>query len=157
MTVYPRVCREGHESLVEEVHTQLRGVTPDLVVLRVGGGGLMNGVLSGMHKVGWTDVPILAMETEGADSLNACAQAGQWVELDDITGYILSSNLVHLALITHPLLCSIAVTLGVKRVSEKSYEWLSQSQHPVIPCTVTDREAVSACINMAGRQRLWRD
>ena len=151
--------REGHESLVDEVHTQLhaqlRDVTPDLVVLSVGGGGLMNGVLDGMHKVGWTDVPVLAVETEGTCSLNACAQAGEWVGLDEITGYILSSNLVHLALIKHPLLCSIAVCLGVRKVSKRSYEWLSQ--HPIIPCTVTDREAVSACINMAGRHSLWWD
>ena len=82
------MCREGHESLVDEVHTQLRGLTPDLVVLSVGGGGLMNGVLSGMQRVGWTAVPVLAMETEGAHSLNASAQAGKWVELDKITRYI---------------------------------------------------------------------
>ena len=72
---------------MDEVHTQLHGLTPDLVVLSVGGGGLLNGVLSGMHKVGWTAVPVLAMETEGAHSLNACAQASKWVELDDITRY----------------------------------------------------------------------
>ena len=88
MTVCPHVCREGHASLVEEVHTQLRGVTPDLVVLSVGGGGLMNGVLAGMHKVGWTDAPVLAMETEGAHSLNACVQAGKLDELDEIKRYI---------------------------------------------------------------------
>lgn len=45
----------------------------------------MNGVLTGMHRAGWTAVPVLALETEGAHSLNACAKAGKWVELDDIT------------------------------------------------------------------------
>ena len=88
----------------------------------------MNGVLEGMHRVGWASVPLLAIETEGAHSLNACVEAGQWVELDDIT--------------------SIARCLGTKRVSERSFQWLSQ--HQVITTTVTDREAVSACINIAG-------
>ena len=60
-------------------------MTPDLVVLSVGGGGLMNGVLEGMHRVGWGLVPLLAIETEGAHSLNACAEAGKWVELEKIT------------------------------------------------------------------------
>jgi L-serine/L-threonine ammonia-lyase len=119
---------EGHASIVEEIQEQLHGVTPDLVVLSVGGGGLMNGVLEGMARVGWTQVPLLAIETQGAHSLNACVTAGEWVELDDIT--------------------SIARCLGTKRVCERSYQWLSQ--HPVLTATVTDREAVSACINIAG-------
>ena len=113
---------------MEEIQEQLQGVTPDLVVLSVGGGGLMNGVLEGMARVGWTQVPLLAIETQGAHSLNACVAAGEWVELDDIT--------------------SIATCLGAKRVCERSYQWLSQ--HPVLTATVTDREAVSACINIAG-------
>ncbi len=71
--------------MVEEIQAQLQGVVPDLVVLSVGGGGLMNGVLEGLHRVGWTQVPVLAMETHGAHSLFACSEAGQWVELDDIT------------------------------------------------------------------------
>ena len=114
--------------MVEEISEQLRGITPDLVVLSVGGGGLLNGVLEGMHRVGWTSVPVLAIETDGAHSLNACAEAGKWVELDDIT--------------------SIARCLGAKRVCERSFQWLSQ--HPVLTATVTDREAVSACVNIAG-------
>ena len=71
--------------MVEEVRQQLRGIVPDLIILSVGGGGLMNGVIEGLHQVGWTEVPILAMETHGAHSLAACAEAGEWVELDDIT------------------------------------------------------------------------
>ena len=64
---------------------QLGGAKPGLVVLSVGGGGLMNGVLEGMHRVGWGDVPLVAMETHGADSLAACVKAQEWVELSDIT------------------------------------------------------------------------
>lgn len=71
--------------MVEEIQAQLHGVTPDLVVLSVGGGGLMNGVLEGLHQVGWENVPVLAMETQGADSLNMCVRTGQWATLDSIT------------------------------------------------------------------------
>lgn len=74
--------------MVDEIHQQLRGLAPDLIILSVGGGGLMNGVLQGMHRVGWESVPLLAMETDGAHSLSACAEAGKWVELDDITRWV---------------------------------------------------------------------
>ena len=73
---------------MDEVAAQLQGLTPDLVVLSVGGGGLMNGVLAGMQRVGWTAVPVLAVETEGAHSLNACVRANRWVELNKITRYV---------------------------------------------------------------------
>lgn len=74
--------------MVEEIKAQLHGVTPDLVVVSVGGGGLMNGVLEGLHRVEWTGVPVLAMETLGADSLNACVRAGEWVALDKISRFV---------------------------------------------------------------------
>ena len=70
---------------MEEIQEQLHGVTPDLMVVSVGGGGLMNGVLEGLYRVGWDSVPVLAIETKGADSLNACVKAGKWVTLDKIT------------------------------------------------------------------------
>jgi L-serine/L-threonine ammonia-lyase len=41
------------------------------VVVSVGGGGLLCGVLEGMHNAGWLDVPVLAAETRGADSFAA--------------------------------------------------------------------------------------
>ena len=67
------------------MQSQLQGITPDLVVVSVGGGGLMNGVLEGLHRVGWEKVPLLAIETQGADSLNACVKAGKWVALTEIS------------------------------------------------------------------------
>ena len=70
---------------MDELQQQLRGIVPDVIVVSVGGGGLMNGVLEGMHRIGWEKVPVVAMETEGADSLAACIREGQWTELDDIT------------------------------------------------------------------------
>ena len=54
----------------------------------------MNGTLLGMERVGWGNIPFVAMETQGADSLNACVRAGNWVTLDEITRLINSSYLI---------------------------------------------------------------
>lgn len=78
------VCREGHTSLVKELEKDLRE-KPGAVVLSVGGGGLLNGVVEGLRRAGWADVPIVAMETVGAHSLNAAMKAGELVTLPEIT------------------------------------------------------------------------
>lgn len=60
-------------------------VKPGAVLVSVGGGGLLCGVIQGLKDVGWTDVPIITMETVGADCFNAAVRAGRLVTLDDIT------------------------------------------------------------------------
>ena len=47
---------------------------------------------------------------------------------------------------------SIARCLGAKRVSQKSYEWLSK--HHVTSHVVSDRDAVSACVRLADDHRV---
>lgn len=77
---------EGHSTVVTEVACSLGpGVTPGAVVVSVGGGGLLCGVVQGLRSVGWSNVPIVAMETVGADCFNAAVKAGKLVALDDIT------------------------------------------------------------------------
>lgn len=51
--------------LADEIQEQLQGVVPEAIVLSVGGGGLLCGVQQGLSRVGWTNVEILAVETEG--------------------------------------------------------------------------------------------
>jgi L-serine/L-threonine ammonia-lyase len=116
----------GNATLVEEVAAQ--GLDrPGAVVVAVGGGGLLCGVLEGMHALGWTDVPVVAVETEGAASLYAAMQAGETVDIGAIT--------------------SIATTLGARRVCERALAWTRQ--HPVISWRVSDRAAVDACLRFA--------
>jgi len=122
---------EGNSSLIEEAAQQLAGHVPGAIICVVGGGGLLCGVAAGMHKVGWESVPILAVETHGAHSFNAAVQAGELVTLPGIT--------------------SVAKTLGAARVCEESFLWTKK--HPVIPCLVTDKEAVSACLRFADEHR----
>lgn len=121
---------DGHASMITEAAAQ--APKPDAVVLSVGGGGLMSGVLQGMHAVGWQDVPLVAAETVGAHSLNAAIAADELVTLDAIT--------------------SLATSLGARRVSEEVFAWTKR--HPVVATTVTDAEAVQACLDVAKEHRL---
>jgi len=111
----------GHASLVDEVAAG--GLKPDAVVLSVGGGGLLSGVVEGLQRNGWGDVPVLAVETTGAASLHAAMQAGHTVEL--------------------PGIASVASSLGAKRVAEQALA--CTRQHPVQSHLVTDRAALEAC------------
>ncbi|MFJ4384764.1 pyridoxal-phosphate dependent enzyme [Pseudomonas sp. NPDC089408] len=111
----------GHASLVDEVAAA--GFKPDAVVLSVGGGGLLSGVVEGLQRNGWGDVPVLAVETTGAASLYAAMQAGHTVEL--------------------PRIASIASSLGAKRVAEQALA--CTQQHPVHSHLVSDRAALEAC------------
>lgn len=66
---------EGHATLVDELKEQM-AEEPDLMIVSVGGGGLMNGVVEGLKRNGWEHTHVLAVETEGADSLNRAFEAG---------------------------------------------------------------------------------
>jgi L-serine/L-threonine ammonia-lyase len=121
---------DGHASLIEEVAAQ--GPKPDVVVLAVGGGGLMCGVLQGLHACGWSDVPVVAAETEGAASLAAALTAGRPVLLPAIT--------------------SIATSLGARQVSDRAFRWTRE--HPVHSVVVSDAEAVRACLDFADDHRV---
>ncbi|HEK1690115.1 TPA: pyridoxal-phosphate dependent enzyme [Pseudomonas putida] len=111
----------GHASLVDEVAAT--GYKPDAVVLSVGGGGLLSGVVEGLRRNGWSDVPVLAVETDGAASLHAAVQAGHPVELERLT--------------------SVATSLGAKRVADQALACVQE--HPVHSVLVSDRAALEAC------------
>ena len=64
----------GHASMITELKADLKDVKPSLVVCSVGGGGLLAGILEGLSNENWDDVPVLAMETYGAESLNAAME-----------------------------------------------------------------------------------
>ncbi len=120
----------GHATVIDEVRQS--GIVPDVVVLSVGGGGLLCGIIEGLRRNDMAHVPILAVETEGADSLGASLRAGQHVEIEDIT--------------------SIATTLGAKKVASAAYEWCYR--HEVASHVVSDREAVTACLRFSQDHRL---
>ncbi|WP_248919537.1 pyridoxal-phosphate dependent enzyme [Pseudomonas entomophila] len=112
---------QGHASMIDEVAAA--GLKPAAVVLSVGGGGLLSGVVEGLERNGWHDVPVLAVETAGAASLHAAIAAGHTVELPAIT--------------------SVATSLGAKRVAEQALA--CAHNHPLHSHLVSDREALEAC------------
>ena len=51
-------------------------------MLFIDGGGLLSGVIEGLHRHGWFDVPVFGVETEGAASFRAAVEAGQTVAIN---------------------------------------------------------------------------
>jgi L-serine/L-threonine ammonia-lyase len=121
---------QGHATLVDEVFRS--GLKPDAIVLSVGGGGLLSGVVEGLHRNGWSEVPVLAVETAGAASLHEAVKAGHAVELERIT--------------------SIATSLGAKRVCERAIQW--SKEHPIRSLVVSDQNALSACERFLADHRI---
>ncbi|GLK90272.1 pyridoxal-phosphate dependent enzyme [Pseudomonas turukhanskensis] len=111
----------GHGSLIDEVVNA--GVDFDSVIVAVGGGGLLSGVIAGLERNGLGRLPVLAVETLGADSLAQSVAAGQRIELPAIT--------------------SIATSLGAKAVCKNAFA-LTQT-HAIRCATVTDLQALQAC------------
>ncbi|XP_059975387.1 L-serine dehydratase/L-threonine deaminase [Mesoplodon densirostris] len=112
---------EGHSSIVKELKETM-STKPGAIVLAVGGGGLLCGVAQGLVEVGWGDVPIITMETIGANSFHASTKAGKLVTLPQIT--------------------SVAKALGVTAVTAQALKVFQEN--PVFSEVVSDREAVAA-------------
>lgn len=112
---------EGHATLVDELVSA--GVKPDAIVLSVGGGGLLCGVAEGLRRHRWTDIPLLAVETIGADSYAQALRANELIELPGIS--------------------SIATSLGARKVCQQAFD-LSK-RHPIRNVVVSDLQAVQAC------------
>lgn len=126
---------EGHSTLVNELEQQFRArgeSPPEALVCSVGGGGLFCGAMMGMDRAGWRDTQVLAMETQGANSLNSALAAGELISLNEIT--------------------SIATTLGAKRVCAKAFEF---GQRPNVRSVVLqDAEAAMGCWRLADDERI---
>jgi L-serine/L-threonine ammonia-lyase len=126
---------DGHATMIDEVaHAGSRPAQfkPDVVVLSVGGGGLLCGVVEGLHRNRWGTVPVVAVETAGADSYARSLQAGERIEL--------------------PGIASIATSLGARKVSAQAFELAHR--HPIESKVVSDREAVEACLRFMDDHRV---
>lgn len=120
----------GHASLVDELTRQTD--KPDAIVLSVGGGGLLCGVGEGLKRNGWSDVPVVAVETRGADSYAQAMAAGKPVML--------------------PRIESIASSLGAREVCRQSLDLARQLR--IESVVVSDAEAVSGCITLLEEHRI---
>ncbi|MEO0538322.1 MAG: pyridoxal-phosphate dependent enzyme [Cyanobacteria bacterium P01_A01_bin.123] len=112
---------EGHATMIDEAVRS--GLKPDAVVVSVGGGGLLCGVVEGLHRNHLAHVPVLAVETEGAESFHKAQLAGHLIELEQIS--------------------SLANTLGAKQVCNRALQWTQE--HDIRSVVVSDQAALSAC------------
>ena len=82
------------------------------------------GLVQGLENNGWSDVPLVCMETEGANCLNLAIREDKVVSCGEIA--------------------SIAKSLGSLTVSQKLFDLTKERR--VVSRTVTDRQALEACI-----------
>ncbi|KAI5722760.1 hypothetical protein M8J76_013135 [Diaphorina citri] len=120
---------EGHTSLVQEL--VYSSPKPSCIITAVGGGGLLTGILMGLKEYGWTDVPIVAMETEGAHCFNLSMHANKKIVLNQIS--------------------SIAVTLGAASVCDELMRL--KDDFKIYSRVITDKQAVESCIQFADSER----
>ncbi|GAN01785.1 L-serine dehydratase/L-threonine deaminase [Mucor ambiguus] len=114
---------EGHASIIHELRDQLGDDNPPAaIVCPVGGGGLLNGVITGLQEVGWKQVPVIAVETHGSNAFQASVVAGKLITLSKIS--------------------TIASGLASTSISAKSLEL--SLVHPVVPFAVSDAMAADA-------------
>lgn len=130
---------QGASSMVDEVRTQLGGDDdaedpPDAIVCSVGGGGLFVGMMRGVENNygAGAGVRVLAVETRGAESLNASLRAGELVTLPGIT--------------------SIATSLGAVRVAREAFELALRLD--VTSVVLDDCEAAMGCWRLADDERI---
>ncbi|ORX80804.1 serine dehydratase-like protein [Basidiobolus meristosporus CBS 931.73] len=116
---------EGNSTLIKEIATQNNFTKPGAIVCSVGGGGLLGGILLGLRSQGWSDVPVLAVETTGAACFHASMLANKPVVIDKID--------------------TIAGTLGSRYIATGVWDLVVNHPGKVTSHVVTDAEALIAC------------
>jgi len=117
---------EGHSVIVEELQDDLKGRRPACIAMSVGGGGMLMGILIGMEKAGWKDVPILALETEGCECFHLSMKEGRIVDVAPT---------------------SIAKTLGCRTPAAALLE--KAKDFNIISHVLPDKLAATGCVNLA--------
>lgn len=148
---------EGNSTIVDELVTQLPrdedngdkeeeegdALPMDAVICSVGGGGLMNGLIQGIQRHrrrsqenNKKDVHILAVETDGTQSMNLA----------------MSSR----ALVTLPKITSMAVSLACVRVSQRTFEYCVSPPEGVKihSAVLSDADAARGCLRLADDERI---
>ena len=151
---------EGHSSIVDEIANEIGGAgrieraattaaasapqtphAPDAIVVCVGGGGLLAGVYEGLARSGWSGVPVVAVETEGAASF---ARARGWSA--DLAAQKQSPPLDAIE--------SIATSLGALKVADGVLERAAAHGASTHCVTVSDSAALDACRRFAADHRV---
>ena len=94
----------------------------------------MLGILLGMRKYNWSKVPLVIMETEGANSFNQAVLAKKVVALESIA--------------------SVATSLGSLSIQKELLEMSLSGEFDIISGVVSDRSAINACLQFANDHRM---
>ncbi|KHO00432.1 serine family amino acid catabolism-related protein [Metarhizium album ARSEF 1941] len=104
----------------------------DAIVCSVGGGGLLAGIVQGLDELKLEKTTVIAVETDGADSLSRALSGGE--------------------LVTLPAITSLATSLGARRVCQRAFEY--GMRDTVASLVLPDSEAISACRRFLDEERL---
>jgi L-serine/L-threonine ammonia-lyase len=104
----------------------------DAIMCSVGGGGLFCGIMQGVEEMEMRDTTVIAVETEGADSL--------------------SQAVARRELVTLPAITSLATSLGARRVCSRAFEYALRDN--VVNVVLPDSEAMSACRRFLDEERM---
>lgn len=103
------------------------------VLVSIGGGGLIAGVAAALHARR-PGIRVWGVETEGAEAMSAALAAGGPVPVTP---------------------SSIVTTLSAPTVSQLTYDHVSALVTEVL--TVSDREAVQGCLDLADHAKVWTE
>lgn len=120
----------GHATIIDEIAS--KNIIPDAIIASVGGGGLACGLLEGMQRHNWQNIPLIAVETIGADVFAQSMIAQRPINLTQIT--------------------SRATSLGATYVASKLLELATK--HPIKNVVVSDEVAELGSRQFAEDQRI---
>lgn len=61
------VAVAGNATMVTEINVQLQENDPAVIITTVGSGGLLSGLVTGLHRCQWQHVPVIAVETHNTN------------------------------------------------------------------------------------------
>ncbi|KIY65719.1 tryptophan synthase beta subunit-like PLP-dependent enzyme [Cylindrobasidium torrendii FP15055 ss-10] len=149
---------EGHGSLVEEIARQAPR-KPDAIMCSVGGAGLLGGIIVGCEKAGWSDVPLVALETKGSNCFHysmllnqpgAKSEFAQSLPSNVSTVAVESKDLPNMRLAHFNSFSSFASgSLGASQPSARVVEMALAHPGGVTSVTVDDALAMHAAVGFA--------
>ena len=127
---------EGHSTMVDEIVESLKGDDINLervkgIICSVGGGGLYNGIMTGLCRHNLAEqIPVIAVETIGADTMYQSLKMDKPVVLDGITSVATSLGSVYITETTFNFAKkygSKSIALPDKEVMKTSLEFTNLS------------------------------
>lgn len=129
---------EGHSYMVDEILSSLKDDHIPInkvkaIVCSFGGGGLYNGIIKGLERSKLEySIPVVAVETKGADVLNTSLGLGKLIEFENIT--------------------SCATSLGTANISREAFENFKKYDSKSV--VISDCEVLKTCLRFADESNI---